>query len=75
MTIAPSLLGEVTRYVADIRKAGDLLGWQPQTPLAEGIPKAVAWFREHRAAHPEDDQPVVNEGDAVGWKTPVSQPA
>jgi nucleoside-diphosphate-sugar epimerase len=75
VTIAPSLLGEVTRYVADIRKARDLLGWEPQTPLAEGIPKAVAWFREHRAAHPEEDQPVVNEGDSVGWKTPVTQPA
>ena len=75
MTIAPSLLGEVTRYVADIRKARDLLGWEPRTPLAEGIPKAVAWFREHRAAHPEEDLPVVNEGDSVGWKTPAAQPA
>jgi UDP-glucuronate 4-epimerase len=43
----PSLLGEVTHYVADIRKARDLLGWQPQVPLDEGIPRAVAWFREH----------------------------
>jgi UDP-glucose 4-epimerase len=75
MTIAPSLLGEVTRYVADIRKARDLLGWEPQTPLAEGIPKAVAWFREHRSAHPEEDLPVVNEGDSVGWKTSVADPA
>ena len=75
MTIAPSLLGEVTRYVADIRKAGDLLGWEPQVPLDEGIPRAVAWFREHRAAHPEEDLPVVNEGDSVGWKTPAPQPA
>ena len=68
MTIAPSLLGEVTRYVADIRKARDLLGWQPRVPLDEGIPLAVAWFQEHRAAHPEEDRPVVNEGDSVGWK-------
>jgi tRNA-2-methylthio-N6-dimethylallyladenosine synthase len=74
MTIAPSLLGEVTRYVADIRKARDLLGWEPQVPLAEGIPRAVSWFREHRAAHPEEDQPVANEGDSVGWKTPAAQP-
>jgi UDP-glucose 4-epimerase len=74
MTIAPSLLGEVTRYIADIRKARDLLGWEPQVPLAEGIPRAVGWFREHRAAHPEEDLPVVNEGDSVGWKTPAAQP-
>ena len=74
MTIAPSLLGEVTRYVADIRKAHDLLGWTPQVPLDEGIPRAVSWFREHRAAHPEEDKPVVNEGDSVGWKTARSRP-
>ena len=75
MTIAPSLLGEVTRYVADIRKARDLLGWEPQVPLDEGIPRAVAWFREHRAAHPEENKPVVNEGDsAIGWKTLAADP-
>jgi UDP-glucose 4-epimerase len=75
VTIAPSLLGEVTRYVADIRKARDLLAWEPQVPLDEGIPRAVEWFREHRAAHPAENRPVVNEGDSVGWKTPAAQPA
>jgi UDP-glucose 4-epimerase len=75
MTIAPSLLGEVTRYIADIRKAHDLLGWTPQVPLAEGIPRAVQWFREHRAAHPDEDRPVVNEGDAIGWKTLAEDPS
>ena len=75
MTIAPSLLGEVTRYVADIRKARDLLGWEPQVPLDRGIPRAVAWFREHRAAHPEENRPVVNEGDSVGWKSLAHDPA
>jgi nucleoside-diphosphate-sugar epimerase len=75
MTIAPSLLGEVTHYVADIRKARDLLGWTPQVPLDEGIPRAVQWFREHRAAHPHEDRPVVNEGDAIGWKTAAVEPA
>jgi UDP-glucose 4-epimerase len=75
MTIAPSLLGEVTRYVADIRKAHDLLGWTPRVPLDEGIPRAVRWFREHRAAHPEEDRPVVNEGDSVGWKTLAADPS
>jgi len=74
MTIAPSLLGEVTHYVADIRKAHDLLGWTPRVPLHEGIPRAVEWFREQRAAHPEEDRPVVNEGDSVGWKTLAGDP-
>jgi nucleoside-diphosphate-sugar epimerase len=79
MTLAPSLLGEVTRYVADIRKARDLLEWEPSIPLDEGIPKAVAWFLEHRAAHPEDDVPLGWEEGApddaeLGWK-PNGEPA
>jgi nucleoside-diphosphate-sugar epimerase len=55
--IAPSLLGEVTHYVADVSKARELLEWKPQTPLADGIPRSVAWFKEWRAAHPEEDRP------------------
>jgi UDP-glucuronate 4-epimerase len=47
ISFTPSLLGEVTHYIADIRKAHDLLGWEPRVPLDEGIPRAVAWFREH----------------------------
>src|SRR5579862_4889019 len=48
---APSLPGEVTRYVADIRKARSLLDWQPQTPLDQGIPRAVEWNETWRAGH------------------------
>jgi nucleoside-diphosphate-sugar epimerase len=73
--LAPSLLGEVTRYVADISKARDLLGWRPATALGEGIPRAVAWFREWRAAHPDEDRPFVREpiaDDAEhGFKPPA----
>src|SRR3954452_11868934 len=58
MTIAPSLLGEVTHYVADLTKARALLGYEPNVALDEGIRRSVAWFREHRAAHPEEDRPV-----------------
>ena len=74
MTIAPPLLGEVTRYVADIRKARTLLGWEPQTALADGIPKAVAWFREHRAAHPDENRPVDSDS-SIGWKTLAAEPS
>ncbi len=45
----PSRSGEVTRYVADISKARQLLGYDPQTPLTAGIPKAVRWQREYGA--------------------------
>ncbi len=55
MTMAPSLLGEVTHYVADLSKARELLGYHPQVPLDEGLARAVEWFRRHRAAHPEQD--------------------
>jgi len=57
ITLAPSLVGEVTHYVADVRKARALLGWIPRTPLDEGIPLAVAWFKAWRSAHPEEDRP------------------
>ena len=77
MTIAPSLLGEVTHYVADLTKARELLGYDPKVPLDEGIARAVAWFREHRAAHPEEDVVVMADHEATtpddaaehGWKT------
>jgi UDP-glucose 4-epimerase len=42
----PSRAGEVTRYVADISKARELLGYRPQTPLTAGVPQAVRWQRE-----------------------------
>jgi len=79
MALAPSLLGEVTHYVADLNKARELLGYEPKVPLEEGIARAVAWFLEHRAAHPEEDVPVAADHEgadaaASGWK-PARTPA
>jgi UDP-glucose 4-epimerase len=75
MDIRPSLLGEVTHYVADVRKAREVLGWTPQTPLEAGIPRGVAWFKEWRAAHPEEDRPFERPQSADeidhGFKQPV----
>jgi UDP-glucose 4-epimerase len=48
ITLSQPLLGEVTHYVADITKARELLAYDPQVPLEEGIPRAVAWNREWR---------------------------
>jgi nucleoside-diphosphate-sugar epimerase len=42
----PARSGEVTRYVADITKARQLLGYQPQVPLTAGLPRAIRWQRE-----------------------------
>jgi UDP-glucose 4-epimerase len=36
-------VGEVTQYVADIRRAQELLGYQPRVALPDGIRRAVAW--------------------------------
>jgi UDP-glucose 4-epimerase len=46
ITFKPVQSGEITRYIADITKARELLGYTPQTNLEKGIPKAVAWSRE-----------------------------
>ena len=75
ITLAPSLMGEVTRYVADVSKARSLLQWSPETPLDEGIPKAVAWFREWRASHPEEDRPFVRLQEADDVEQGFKQPA
>jgi UDP-glucuronate 4-epimerase len=50
VTFEPTQAGEVTRYVANISKAENLLDYQPKTSLKEGIRKTVAWSREFAAA-------------------------
>ena len=65
MTMAPSLLGEVTHYVADLSKARELLDFDPQVPLDQGLARAVAWFREHRATHPDEDVPVTADHEGT----------
>lgn len=39
--------GDVPQTFADINKARQLLGYNPQTQIEEGIKKFVAWFRGH----------------------------
>ena len=46
ITFTPPHPGEVTHYVADISKARELLGYNPQTALEKGIAKAIAWSRQ-----------------------------
>jgi UDP-glucose 4-epimerase len=45
-TYEPSRPGEVTRYVADISVARELLGYEPTLPLSGGLPKTIAWQRQ-----------------------------
>jgi len=58
-----------------VRKARELLGWKPMTPLADGIPRSVAWFKEWRAAHPEEDREFVRPRAAGEIEHGFKQPA
>lgn len=51
ITVEPSRVGEVTHYVANIGKARALLDYTPQTPLREGIARAVAWATDYWSGH------------------------
>ncbi len=44
----PSHKASVEETYADVSKAKELLGWEPTTPIEEGIGKLVAWFRANR---------------------------
>jgi len=46
VSFEPAREGEVTRYVADIAKARDLLKYAPQSPLSAGLQLAIRWQRE-----------------------------
>jgi UDP-glucose 4-epimerase len=37
-----------SRRVADVARTYDLFGWQPSTPLREGLTRTVQWFRERQ---------------------------
>ena len=45
ITVAPSRVGEVTHYVANIGKARALLGYNPSIPLREGIQRSIEWAK------------------------------
>jgi UDP-glucose 4-epimerase len=42
----------VSRRLADISRARDVLGWTPAVDLEEGLRRLVAWWREERAEAP-----------------------
>jgi len=46
----PEQKGDMPLTAADITKARTLLGYAPGTPIREGIPKFVAWYRSLRGA-------------------------
>jgi len=47
LEMLPMQPGDVERTYADIERARVKLGFEPRTPLSEGVPKFVRWFREY----------------------------
>ena len=43
----PMQLGDVATTYADIGPARRDLGFEPRTPIAVGLPRFVAWYREY----------------------------
>ncbi|WP_018119186.1 NAD-dependent epimerase/dehydratase family protein [Corynebacterium mastitidis] len=41
----PARLGDVPRSALSYRRAQEVLGWEPQVPLAEGVRRTVEFFR------------------------------
>jgi UDP-glucuronate 4-epimerase len=55
MEMLPLQPGDVPATYADITRAREKLGFDPATPIAEGIPRFLAWYREYHdtpPAHP-----------------------
>ena len=48
----PDQAGDVPKTFADISKARALLGYAPQVPISEGIPRFVDWFRQSGSRNP-----------------------
>lgn len=45
----PAHPADVPTTWADIRRAKEKLGWQPKTPLEDGLAQTVAWYQQHRS--------------------------
>ncbi len=44
----PPRVSDTHHWVADIRKAKELLGWETRHTLRRGLEKTIAWFRLHQ---------------------------
>lgn len=50
---------EIWRMAADNRKAAELLGWQPQVGLEEGLERTIAWYRKFVDAYCQPGSPLL----------------
>ena len=47
MKMEPMQPGDVPATSADIEASRRDLGFDPKTPISQGIPKFVAWFKDY----------------------------
>ncbi len=45
----PAVLADMRSNWADVNKAGELLGWEPQVDLSEGVRRLVEWYATERS--------------------------
>lgn len=45
----PAVLADMRSNWADVRKAGELLGWEPQVDLREGVRRLAEWYDAERS--------------------------
>jgi len=57
----PPQPGDVPITYADVRKAGQLLGYSPQVPIREGLRRFVAWYRKQNPAMAPGSPPAARE--------------
>jgi UDP-glucuronate 4-epimerase len=50
MKMEPMQPGDVPATSADIESSRHDLGFDPNTPISQGIPKFVAWFKSYYGA-------------------------
>ena len=44
----PAVMADMRSNWADVRKAGELLGWKPQVDMREGVRRLAQWYNEER---------------------------
>ncbi|MBD3347065.1 MAG: NAD-dependent epimerase/dehydratase family protein [Chitinivibrionales bacterium] len=45
--LLPMQMGDVKATYANIRHAKEMLGFEPTTPISEGVPKFIAWYKSY----------------------------
>ncbi|NUM48069.1 MAG: GDP-mannose 4,6-dehydratase, partial [Anaerolineales bacterium] len=49
IVLHPFPAADMNANLADVSKAGRLLGWEPQVGLDEGLERTIAWYKAERA--------------------------